>query len=126
MHLDPTTVKWRATLPFYDSNGPKQKKRIHISILEGYLSGVTDESWAFKVGFLVVFFSIFGHANKDGTVNQRFLPSVEYIENVPNLDWCTYCLECMQAELKEFKPRKYFAGPVLLLVVSYKILYFYI
>lgn len=123
---DATTVKWRSTLPLsvYDPDAPKlSQKKIPISRLEAYLSGSSDESWAFKVGFLVVFFSIFAHGNKDGSVNQRFLPSIEDIENVPKLDWCTYCLECMKKELKGFKPRVFFAGPVLLLAVRFIIFF---
>ncbi len=124
---DATTVKWRSTLPLtvYDPNAPKaSQKKIPISRLEAYLTGSSDESWAFKVEFLVVFFSIFAHGNKDGSVNQRFLPSIEDIENVPKLDWCTYCLECMKKELKGFKSRVFFAGPVLLLAVRF-IIFFY-
>ncbi|PWA48124.1 ulp1 protease family, C-terminal catalytic domain-containing protein [Artemisia annua] len=117
---DPTTARWRATLPLsvYDPDGEKSKRKIPISRLESHLTSMTDEGWVFKIGFLVGFFSIFAHANKDGTVNQRFLPSVEDIEKVPNLDWCTYCLECMQADLKDFKPRNSFAEPDLLLVIK--------
>ncbi|PWA44830.1 hypothetical protein CTI12_AA515750 [Artemisia annua] len=92
---DPTTARWRARLPLsvYDPDG--------------------------ETRFLVVFFSLFAHGNKDGTVNQRFLPSVEDIEKVPNMDWCTYCLECMQADLNDFNPRSSFAGPDILLVLIY-------
>lgn len=118
---DATTAKWRATLPLsvYDPNGSPSQKRITLSKLSGYLKDTSDEQWAFKVGFLVVFFSIFAHANKDGSVNQRFLPSIENIDNVPYLDWCSYCLECLKKELKDFNAKSMFAGPVLLLTVRY-------
>lgn len=122
---DPTTAKWRASLPLtvYDPQGSDYMKKIPLSRLESYLIESSDEGWAFKVGFLVVFFSIFAHGNRDGTVNQRFLPSLENIENVPKLDWCTYCLECIKKEVMEFKPTTFFAGPTLLLAVSYKIFF---
>ncbi|PWA62256.1 hypothetical protein CTI12_AA365670 [Artemisia annua] len=109
---DATTVKWRSTLPLcvYDPDATTaSQKKIPISRLEAHLTG----------RFLVVFFSIFAHGNKDGSVNQRFLPAIEDIENVPKLDWCTYCLECMKKELKNFKPRVFFAGPVHLLALIY-------
>ena len=66
---------------------------------------MTNDGWTFKVGSLVLFFTIFAYGNKDGMVNQRFIPSIEYFNKV--LDWCTYALECLQAEIREFKPRSF-------------------
>ncbi|PWA39313.1 ulp1 protease family, C-terminal catalytic domain-containing protein [Artemisia annua] len=103
---DPTTAKWRDTLPLdlYDPNGKSYQKKIKIGKLENYLGSLSHGDWDFKIGFLVVvFFSIFAHGNKDGSVNQRFLPSLENIDEVANFDWCSYCLECLHAELKKFK-----------------------
>ena len=93
---DPTTARWRATLPLsvYDPHGEKSKRKIPISRLESYLTSMTDEGLVFKIGFLVLFFSVFAHAKKDGTVNQRFLPSVEDIEKVPNFDWLCASYSC--------------------------------
>ena len=125
---DPTTVKWRASLPLsvYEPDGPPNKRKIFIGKLENYLVAMSEGDWEFKVGFLVVFFSIFAHGNKDGSVNQRFLPSLVDINEVPNFDWCSYCLECMQAELKMFSESSSFSGPLLLLVVSSQNLFAYL
>ena len=92
---DATTRKWRASLPLsvYDPNGQSHQKKILIGKLERHLCSLSHGEWDYKVGFLVVFFSIFAHGNKDGTINQRFLPSVENIEEVPNLDWCSISLD---------------------------------
>lgn len=70
---------------------------------------MTNDGWTFKVGSLVLFFTIFAYGNKDGMVNQRFIPSIEDFDKV--LDWCTYALECLQAEIREFKPRSSLVGP---------------
>ncbi|PWA79851.1 hypothetical protein CTI12_AA201070 [Artemisia annua] len=96
-----------------------KKKKIKIGKLENYLSSLSHGDWDFKIGFLVVFFSIFAHGNKDGSVNQRFLPSLENIDEVANFYWCSYCLECMHAELKKFKATSFFSGALLLLVLIY-------
>jgi hypothetical protein len=63
--------KMERTLPLslHDPNGSKYQKKIIIGKLEKYLSSLSHGEWDFKIGFLVVFFSIFAHGNKDGTVN---------------------------------------------------------
>ncbi|GKE57566.1 hypothetical protein Tco_1496751, partial [Tanacetum coccineum] len=98
---DITTTNWRYTTPF-----------THVSSL-------TANGWPFKVGFLVVFFSILAQGNKDGTVNQRFIPTLRNIDEFQNYDWCQFILDCIKAEVMEFKPRSYFAGPLLLLAVCF-------
>ncbi|GJT80250.1 hypothetical protein Tco_1054592 [Tanacetum coccineum] len=57
---DKTTTDWRYTTPFTED-------RIHITRVDDHVSSLTANGWPFKVGFLVVFFSILAQGNKDGT-----------------------------------------------------------
>ncbi|GKB10636.1 hypothetical protein Tco_0844559 [Tanacetum coccineum] len=109
---DKTTTDWRYTTPFTED-------RIHITRVDDHVSSLTANGWPFKVGFLVVFFSILAQGNKDGTVNQRFIPTLRNIDEFQNYDWCQFILDCIKAEVMEFKPRSYFAGPLLLLALIY-------
>ncbi|GKC43820.1 hypothetical protein Tco_1061542 [Tanacetum coccineum] len=63
---DETTTDWRRSTEF-------TKERINISKLDNHACSLTEMGWNFKVGFLVIFFSILAQGNKDGTVNQRFI-----------------------------------------------------
>ncbi|GKD02283.1 hypothetical protein Tco_1177257 [Tanacetum coccineum] len=109
---DITTTNWRYTTPFTED-------RIHITRVDDHVSSLTANGWPFKVGFLVVFFSILAQGNKDGTVNQRFIPILRNIDEFQNYDWCQFILDCIKAKVMEFKPRSYFAGPLLLLALIY-------
>ncbi|GKC57822.1 hypothetical protein Tco_1085420, partial [Tanacetum coccineum] len=83
---DITTTNWRYTTPFTED-------RIHITRVDDHLSSLTANGWPFKVGFLVVFFSILAQGNKDGTVNQRFIPTIRNIDEFQNYDWCQFILD---------------------------------
>ncbi|GJW16689.1 hypothetical protein Tco_0024125, partial [Tanacetum coccineum] len=73
-----------------------------------------------NVGFLVLFLLPFlVQGNKDGTVNQRFIPTLRNIDEFQNYDWCQFILDCIKAEVMEFKLRSYFAGPLFLLTLIY-------
>ncbi|GKD28501.1 hypothetical protein Tco_1239279, partial [Tanacetum coccineum] len=69
----------------------------------------------FNLEFLVLFFSIFGLGNKDGTINERIMPFFPNTDDVSQMDWCSYALECMVRSCKEYKLGKYFSGPLLLI-----------
>ncbi|GJR12439.1 hypothetical protein Tco_0795091 [Tanacetum coccineum] len=109
---DITTTNWRYTTPFIED-------RIHITRVDDHVCSLTANGWPFKVGFLVVFFSILAQGNKDGRVNQRFIPTLSNIDEFQNYDWCQFILDCIKDEVLEFKPRSYFAGPLLLLALIY-------
>ncbi|GKE31581.1 hypothetical protein Tco_1450903 [Tanacetum coccineum] len=82
---DITTTNWRYTTPFI-------KDRIHITRVDDHVCSLTANGFPFKVGFLVVFFSILAQGNKDGTVNQRFIPTLSNIDEFQNYDWCQFIL----------------------------------
>ena len=54
---DPTTARWRATLPLsvYEPYGETSKRKIPISRLEEHLTRMTDEGWGVLGGFLFSF-----------------------------------------------------------------------
>ena len=109
-----TTVKWRELL-----ESIVVEKKIYIGRLEEHLCSLTEVDWEFRVCFLVLFFSIFGQGNKDGQVNERIIPILSNTNNVSQMDWCSYVLECMLKECTGFKPTSKFSGPLLLLAVSF-------
>ncbi|GJS63188.1 hypothetical protein Tco_0677752, partial [Tanacetum coccineum] len=57
--------------------------------------------------------------NKDGTVNERIIPFLPNTDDVLQMDWCSYTLECMVRGCKEYKLGKYFSGPLLLMAIIY-------
>nr|GEW22012.1 ulp1 protease family, C-terminal catalytic domain-containing protein [Tanacetum cinerariifolium] len=88
---------------------------INISKLEQHLFNLSKCDWEFNLGFLILFFSIFGLGNKDGTVNERIILFLPNTDDVSKMDWCSYALECMVKGCKEYKLGKYFSGPLLLM-----------
>ncbi|GJY91687.1 hypothetical protein Tco_0507469, partial [Tanacetum coccineum] len=79
----------------------------------------SNRKWEFEIGFLVLFFLIFGAGYKDGTVNERIVPFLANTDMVCQMDWCSYCLECMVKECTNFNPNKNFSGPLVLMAVMY-------
>ncbi|PWA39314.1 hypothetical protein CTI12_AA573110 [Artemisia annua] len=57
--------------------------------------------------------------NKDGQVNERIIPILSNTDNVSQMDWCSYVVECMVKECTGFNPQSYFSGPLLLLAIIY-------
>ncbi|PWA59697.1 hypothetical protein CTI12_AA364190 [Artemisia annua] len=109
-----TTAKWREVV-----ESIVVKNKIFISKLEEHLCSLTEVDWEFRVAFLVLFFSIFGQGNKDGEVNERIIPILSNTDNLSQMDWCSYVIECMVKECSGYMPNKYFSGPLLLLVIIY-------
>ncbi|GJU76662.1 ulp1 protease family, C-terminal catalytic domain-containing protein [Tanacetum coccineum] len=89
---DTVTAKWRKSVKKIVN---KKSNTISISKLEKHLIDLSKCDWEFNLGFLVLFFSIFGLGNKDGTVNERIIPFLPNTEDVSKMDWCLYTLECM-------------------------------
>lgn len=112
--FEETTSKWRQVM-----DSIVVQKKIYLTKLEEHLISLTEVDWEFRVAFLVLFFSIFGLGNKDGEVNERILPILSNTDNVSNMDWCSYVLECLVKECSKYQPTKSFSGPILLLVVSF-------
>ncbi|GKB99598.1 ulp1 protease family, C-terminal catalytic domain-containing protein [Tanacetum coccineum] len=113
---DTVTAKWRKSVKKIVN---KKSNTINISKLEKHLIDLSKCDWEFNLGFLVLFFSIFGLGNKDGTVNERIIPFLPNTEDVSKKDWCSYAQECMVRGCKEYKLGKYFSGPLLLMAIIY-------
>ncbi|GJU75746.1 hypothetical protein Tco_1272816 [Tanacetum coccineum] len=113
---DKVTAKWRKSVKKIVN---KKSNTINISKLEQHLIHLSKCDWEFNLGFLVLFFSIFGLGNKDGTVNERIIPFLPNTDDVSKMDWCSYALECMVRGCKEYKLGKYFSGPLLLMAIIY-------
>ncbi|GJY41105.1 hypothetical protein Tco_0428375 [Tanacetum coccineum] len=112
---DNVTAKWRKSVKKIVN---KKSNTINISKLEQHLIDLSKCDWEFNLGFLVLFFSIFRLGNKDGTVNERIIPFLPNTDDVSQMDWCSYALECMVRGCKEYKLGKYFSGPLLLMASS--------
>ncbi|GKA01854.1 hypothetical protein Tco_0674519, partial [Tanacetum coccineum] len=113
--LDPVTAKWRGMVPKIVNHDNK----INISQLETYLCTLSEADWLFDIGFLSLFFLIFGQGNKDGTINERLIPYLDKTDKIHQMDWCSYVLESLVNECTGFSASDKFSGPLLLLVLIY-------
>ncbi|GKE39035.1 hypothetical protein Tco_1462440 [Tanacetum coccineum] len=92
--FDPVTTKWRGMVQEIVSHDNK----INISQLESFLCTLSEADWLFDIGFLSLFFSIFGQGNKDGTINERLIPYLDETDKIHQMDWCSYVLESLVKE----------------------------
>ena len=97
--MEETTVKWRKQLESIVVNN-----KIFLSKLEEHLCCLTEVNWEFRICFIVLFFSIFGQGNKDGEVNERIIHILSNTDNIPQMDWCSYVVECIVKTCTEFNP----------------------
>ncbi|GJU77037.1 hypothetical protein Tco_1274107 [Tanacetum coccineum] len=111
--FDPVTAKWRGMVQEIVSHDNK----INISQLESFFCTLSEADWLFDIGFLSLFFSIFGQGNKDGTINERLISYLDETDKIHQMDWCSYVLESLVKECSGSSDR--FSGPVLLLVLIY-------
>nr|XP_043636488.1 uncharacterized protein LOC122607554 isoform X2 [Erigeron canadensis] len=72
----------------------------------------------FKLNFLVLFVTIMAES-QGGLVNQKFLGCIRNLEDVRNMDWCQYILECLVRTRKGWNPKSHYNGPLAFLVVFY-------
>ncbi|GKD44692.1 hypothetical protein Tco_1269337 [Tanacetum coccineum] len=80
--FDPVTAKWRGMVQEIVSHD----NRINISQLELFLCKLSKADWLFDIGFLSLFFSIFGQGNKDGTINERLIPYLDETDKIHQMD----------------------------------------
>ncbi|GKD48028.1 hypothetical protein Tco_1277004, partial [Tanacetum coccineum] len=109
--LDPVTAKRRGMMPEIFNH----EKKINISQLETFLCTLSEADWLFDIGFLLLFFSIFGQGNKDGTINERLIPYLDETDKIHQMDWCSYVLESLVKECTIFSASDKFNGSLLLL-----------
>ncbi|MFS7890184.1 hypothetical protein Hanom_Chr00s000007g01615771 [Helianthus anomalus] len=77
-----------------------------------------DGGSLFKLNFLVYWMAFFAEITKATLANDRCLLGVEYVEEIKNLDWCSYLLETLRRTRANWKNYKIqFVGPVALLTV---------
>ncbi|GJV08002.1 hypothetical protein Tco_1345658 [Tanacetum coccineum] len=112
---DEVTAKWRKIVKEIVSANNK----ISILKLETYLGTLSECDWEFEIGFLTLFFSIFGQGNKDGIINERIIPYLANTNKVFEMDWCSYVKDCMITECANFSPSSNFSGPLLLMALIY-------
>ncbi|GJV17991.1 ulp1 protease family, C-terminal catalytic domain-containing protein [Tanacetum coccineum] len=111
-YRNPLTRAWKAH--FLTS----VKRHFTTKLADKMLSN-GEGGWMFKINFLVLFFSTIGEANKNNTVNLKFLPCINSEADILKMDWCTYIIECLLKTKIEWNRKYHFNGPVILLLVLY-------
>ncbi|PWA65859.1 hypothetical protein CTI12_AA302760 [Artemisia annua] len=110
-HRNELTRRWKAQFGTI-----KRHYSTHVAklIVEKKRSG-----WLFKINFLVLFFSTFGEANLNNTVNLKFLHLLNNEDDIVKLDWCTYIIESLIKTKRSWKREGFYCGPIVLLLVLY-------
>nr|GEV34174.1 ulp1 protease family, C-terminal catalytic domain-containing protein [Tanacetum cinerariifolium] len=116
--FDPVTTKWRGMVPEIVSH----ENKINISQLKTFLCTLSEADWFFDIGFLSLFFSIFGQGNKDDTINERLIPYLDETDKIHQMDLCSYVLESLVKECTGVSAFDKFSRPLLLLVEMKEIL----
>lgn len=111
MKDDVITQYWRSQ---FENLG----ERIAVKVVVNKIIQQKDCGRMFKLNFLVLFVTFMIEAIKCGTVNQKFLPSVTKEEEIKDLDWCGYMIECLISTRKTWNRGSHYNGPLALLVVS--------
>ncbi|XP_071725458.1 uncharacterized protein [Rutidosis leptorrhynchoides] len=76
----------------------------------------------FKLQMLVLIMTILAEGVTDPRPNQKFLPSINNLEDVIKMDWCGYVLECLKRSKDNWdrnSPNCWYKGPLTFLVVWY-------
>lgn len=109
----PLVVEWKQQFG-------KQTRYKHIPV-EELIYTQTEGGWMFKLNFLVLYFTTIGEANRNATVNLRFLNCIQDENDIPGFDWCTYVLECLVRTKKNWVRNSHYCGPMIVLLVCYLI-----
>ncbi|KAJ0476935.1 hypothetical protein HanHA300_Chr13g0482811 [Helianthus annuus] len=79
-----------------------------------------DGGSLFRLNFLVYWMTFFAEITKATLENDRCLLGVEAVEEIKNLDWCSYLLETLRRTREGWKNYKIqFVGPVAFLTLLY-------
>nr|GME03285.1 uncharacterized protein LOC109190399 [Ipomoea batatas] len=83
------------------------------SLLEG-------DVW-FKRHFAVLVVSVLGGTMKNGYANQLVFHNFEDVDEIKNLNWCKFVLECLVERHAQWvhNPDKQFSGPIVFLLLLY-------
>ncbi|XP_035842231.1 uncharacterized protein LOC118488912 [Helianthus annuus] len=97
-----------------------ENTRITHGLIATAMDDQRDWGSLFKLNFLVYWMTFFPEITKVTTANDRCLLGVEAVEEIQNLDWCSYLLDtlrCTRAGWKNYKIQ--FVGPVAFLTLLY-------
>lgn len=108
---DAVTSEWRQQFPV-------NKKRIYPNNVSDNMVYQKQGGKMFQLNFLVLFVTIMAEVIKCGTVNQKFLPCMTNINEIKDMDWCGYILDCLKRTKAEWKRGTHYNGPLVFLVVS--------
>ncbi|KAJ0802037.1 hypothetical protein HanPI659440_Chr03g0124681 [Helianthus annuus] len=79
-----------------------------------------DGGSLFRLNFLVYWMTFFAEITKATTANDRCLLGVEAVEEIQNLDWCSFVLDTLRRTRAGWKNYKIqFVGPVAFLTLLY-------
>ncbi|KAI3760021.1 hypothetical protein L1987_50409 [Smallanthus sonchifolius] len=93
--------------------------RVGAIELKNKMANTQEAGRLFKINFLVLFNTIMGEITKSTTVNQKFIKFIDDASEIPNMDWCSYMIDCLNRTKKTWKEHDYYNGPITLLVVLY-------
>ena len=95
-----------------------QNARLTHGLIANTMENQRDGGSLFKLNFLVYWMTFFAEITKATLANDRCLLGVEDVEEIKNLDWCSYLLETLRRTRAGWKNYKIqFVGPVAFLTV---------
>nr|XP_043610793.1 uncharacterized protein LOC122582464 [Erigeron canadensis] len=83
---------WKTRYPRF-RNGVQ---RIHLSDVMQMITSQPEGGSNFKIDILVAIMTIMGEGKSNGVINQWFLGSVNNENDIKNMDWCGYVIECLR------------------------------
>nr|XP_043636785.1 uncharacterized protein LOC122607801 [Erigeron canadensis] len=113
-----TNCKWNLATQEFRKQFPATKKSIRVADVIREMVEQEKGGTLFKLNFLVLFVTVMVGSH-GGVVNQNFLGCMKNLQDVRNMDWCQYILECLVRTRREWNPISYFNGPMAFLVVFY-------
>ncbi|KAJ0926138.1 hypothetical protein HanRHA438_Chr04g0167621 [Helianthus annuus] len=97
-----------------------QNARITHGLIANTMENQRDGGSLLKLNFLVYWMTFFAEITKATLANDRCLLGVEDVEEIKNLDWCSYRLETLRRTRAGWKNYKIqFVGPVAFLTLLY-------
>ncbi|KAJ0471518.1 hypothetical protein HanHA89_Chr15g0597031 [Helianthus annuus] len=96
-----------------------QNARLTHGLIANTMENQRDGGHLFKLNFLVYWMTFFAEIKKATLANDRCLLGVEDVEEIKNLDWCSYLLETLRRTRAGWKNYKIqFVGPVAFLTLN--------
>lgn len=76
----------------------------------------------FRLNCTLLIMSLLGEGITCGTINCRFLPCIDNVDDIPKMDWCGYVVDCLIRSKSEWKTNpsaNWFTGPLCFLALWY-------